>query len=454
MPSIAILGGSVIGSATALLFARAGWTVTVLDPELPLLVHPDGPVRQRPGAPQAVQAHGHTARATYELRTRLPDVYDGVLAAGAHELPFVPPPHLASHGPRPEDDRLRAVRVRRVVLDAVVRDAVRREPGVTSLPVAAKGLVLEEGVVPRTTGFRLADGSTATADVLIDAGGRRSPVTRWLAVAGIRQPEETSDCSLVYYSRHHRIVGEPPPMPGFAIVLEFPTHQLLAFLGDRDYLTVALVRHTRDRDRAGWRDDDTFDAALASTPGFTDWWRALEPEGPVLPMGAVRNRMASLVDGERPLVLGLHQVGDSLTTTNPSRGRGIALGLAAVGRLHDLLTGDGARPAPDEVALAFDRWQRDVLQHYFRETCVVDLELEDRIQAALTGGEPPATAPDVLLPDDHPVTSAQVAEASGRDPDLFRSFVSALHMMDDHHEIASPATAERVRRLLAEPQPG
>jgi hypothetical protein len=239
-------------------------------------------------------------------------------------------------------------------------------------------------------------------------------------------------------------------MPGFAIVLEFPTHELVAFRGDRDYLTVAMVRHTRDRDRAGWREDDVFDAAIASTPGFTDWWRAIEAEGPVLPMGAVRNRMTALVDAGRPVVLGLHQVGDSLTTTNPSRGRGIALGLAAVGRLFDLLTADGTAPPADEVALSFHAWQRDVLRHYFHETSAADLELAGRIDAALTGGEPPATAPDVLLPEDHPVTSAQVAEAAGRDPDLFRSFVSALHMMDDDREIASAATAETVRRLLAD----
>lgn len=452
MPSIAILGGSIVGSATALMFARAGWTVTVIDPELPLLVHPEGAIRSRPGAPQAAQAHGHTARATYELRTRLPDVYGALLAAGANELPFVPPPHLATHGSRVEDDRLRAVRVRRAVLDAVIREAVGREPAITSLPVVAKGLVLEEGVVPRARGFRLADGSTMAADVLVDAGGRRSPVTRWLAEAGIDQPEETSDCSLTYYSRHHRIVGEPPPMPGFAIVLDFPTHQLLAFRGDRDYLTVALVRHSRDRDRARWREGDAFDSTLASTPGFTDWWRALEPDGPVLPMGAVRNRMTALVDAGRPLVLGLHQVGDSLTTTNPSRGRGIALGLVAVARLLDLVTADGTTAA-DEVALSFHAWQQDVLRHYFRETCIVDLELADRIHATMTGGEAPATAPDVLLPENHPVTSGQVAEAAGRDPDLFRLFVSALHMMDDDHEIASAATVERVKRLLADPQP-
>jgi 2-polyprenyl-6-methoxyphenol hydroxylase-like FAD-dependent oxidoreductase len=455
MPSIAILGGSVIGSAAALLFARAGWAVTLVDPELPLMARPDDDLpRRRPGAPQAVQAHAHTARATYELRTRLPDVYDALLAAGANVLPFAMPPHLATGGPNPTDDRLTAIRTRRVVLDAVIADAVRQEPGVTALTVKASSLVLEDRTVPRATGLRLADGRTVPADVLLDAGGRRSPVTGWLARAGIDQPEETSECALTYYSRHHRIVAEPPPMPGFAVVLDFPTHQLLGFRGDRDYLTVALVRHAGDKERARWQDDEEFDSALTSMPGFVEWRRALEPAGPVLPMGAVRNRMTALVDQDRPLVLGLHQVGDALTTTNPSRGRGIAFGLTAVGRLHDLLTAGDTLPPADDVALELHAWQRDVLRHYYRETCVVDLELAARIRATLTGGEAPPTAPAVLLPERHPVTSEQVAEAAGRDAELFRLFVRALHMMDDEREIASPTTTAWVRRLLADPQPG
>lgn len=443
----------MVGSATALMFARGGWDVTVIDPELPVLEQLDGEVVRRPGAPQAAQAHGHTARATLELRTRLPDVFDGLLEAGANLLHFTPPPPLAAHGPRPIDDSLTALRCRRVLVDQVVARAVQAQAGITRRGIAAAGLLIDtSGTVPRVVGLSLVDGTSVRADLVVDAGGRRSPVPRWLADAGIDPPEETSECGLTYYSRHYRITGEPPPMPGFALVVDRPTTQLLGFLGDGDFMALALVRHSTDPARADLARDEGFDRAVAEIEELDGWREVLEPASTVMPMGTVRNRMGSVVESGRPLVLGLHQVGDSLTTTNPSRGRGIGLGLAAAGRLADACLSDGSRLPPlDELALELGAWHDEVLRHYFRETCVVDHEVDRRIRAELVGGDPPGTAPDVLLPPGHPVTSDEIAAAAVRDPDLFRLFVAALHMMDDDREIASPRTTKRVRRLLDAP---
>lgn len=451
MPSLAVLGGSVIGSAAALLFARAGWDVTLVDPELPVLEELRGDVVRRPGAPHTAQAHAHTARASHELRTRLPDVYAALLDAGAHEHRFTPPPPLAPHGARPVDDSLTALRCRRVLVDREIARAVRAEPGITRRAVAATELLLDTtSTVPRAVGLALADGTSVAADLVVDAGGRRSPVGRWLAAAGIVPREETLDCGLTYYTRHYRIVGDPPPMPGFALVIDLPGTQVLGFLGDGDHLAVAMVRHTTDGDRAALAREDGFEAALADVEELDEWRRVLVPDSPVMPMGTVRNRMISLVEDGRPVVTGLHPLGDALVTTNPSRGRGIALGLAAVGHLADLVLAENPTPSTAEgLTLELAAWNDDVLRHYFRETCIVDLEVERRIQAHLTGGEPPSTAPDVLLPADHPVTSDEIAVAAMRDPDLFRTFIAALHMMDDDRRIASAETAELVRELLA-----
>lgn len=445
MPSVAVLGGSVVGGATALLFARAGWSVTLIDPEFSLQVHPGDDVRRRPGAPQATQAHAFPARARHELRARLPDILSGLDEVGANRYVFAVPASLGADA-EPADRECDTFRVRRAVLDAVVADAVRAEPGVRIVEERVRAVVLEPSTVPRATAFVVGSGEKVAADVLIDAGGRRSPVSRWLADMGIVQPDETSDCGLTYYSRHHRIVSEPPPMPGFAIVLDRPDTQLLGFRGDRDMLTLALVRHDLDRRRLHWKDPEGFETGLGEFEELDDWRRAIEPAGGVHPMGTVRNRMTALVRDGVPLVLGLHQVGDSLTTTNPSRGRGVAFGLMAAGRLLDVVAANGA--APDEVALEVHAWQQDVVALYFRETCVVDLELAGRIRATLTGGDAPQTAPDVLLPEGHPVTSQQVTDAAMRDAALFRLFVRALHMMDDERVIASAATAERVGEVL------
>ncbi|MDO9495780.1 MAG: hypothetical protein Q7J48_08775, partial [Nocardioides sp.] len=82
MPQAVVLGGSLIGAATALLLERSGWQVTVVDAEHARLI--DGPdeVTHRPGAPHAVHAHGFMSRTRHELRSRLPDVWDALLEAG------------------------------------------------------------------------------------------------------------------------------------------------------------------------------------------------------------------------------------------------------------------------------------------------------------------------------------------------------------------------------------
>uniref|UniRef100_UPI003A5BCA62 hypothetical protein n=1 Tax=Nocardioides sp. TaxID=35761 RepID=UPI003A5BCA62 len=60
--SAAVIGGSVAGSASALLLARAGWAVTLVEPGLPDLLEPGAQPTSRRGAPQAIHAHGFGSR--------------------------------------------------------------------------------------------------------------------------------------------------------------------------------------------------------------------------------------------------------------------------------------------------------------------------------------------------------------------------------------------------------
>jgi 2-polyprenyl-6-methoxyphenol hydroxylase-like FAD-dependent oxidoreductase len=457
MASIAILGGSVIGSATALQFARSGWQVTLVDPEFELMdrasIEPSELV-VRPGAPHSVQAHGFPARARYELGRRLPDVVDELLAAGAMDSPFTPPPHLHDGG-RPEDVDLHTFRTRRVALDRVITAAVRAQDGIRVLPTRAVGLEIEDGTPPRATGFALAGGEVVRADVLVDAGGRRSPVADWLAAEGVVAGEVVDECGLSYYGRHFSITGDRPPLNNpFADVHEFPTHLQLGFLGDNDTMMMALSPHADDRALKVLRHESAFMAALAANEAFADWLKVLTPETDVFCLGSLKNRMRSLAPGDRPLVLGLHQVGDALAMTNPNRGRGISMGLAAVGRLHDLVTTIGQDA--EAVTMEYAAWQRDVLAVYYREAAATDAELGSRLRANLLGTAGPPTAPSVELPDGHPVTSRQIEAAAQTDPDLFRAFVRALSLLDDDRMIASPQVTDAVLRAVPDepPRPG
>lgn len=449
MGTVVILGGSVIGSALALLLARSGWRVQVVDDEFDLFCGPDVALRPRPGAPHTVHAHGFMARALHELASRLPDVRDDLLDAGAPVVTLeqlVSPPRY--DGGRPGDDELSSLRVRRITLDRVVGAALAREPGVERVAGRASGLLYDDGSAPVVRGLLLRDGRELRADLVVDAAGRRSPVTGWLADMGASPDERVDPCRVRYYSRHFRLVTADVPRPnmGFAEVHQFASFVHLLFLGDNDTATLALSVHDEDPVLKRARHPEAFTALAAANPAFARWHAVLEPISPVFCLGALDNRLRHPAENGRPHVLGLVQVGDALAMTNPTRGRGVAMGLAAAGRLHDLLV---AGHTGTELALAYDTWVRDVLAIYYRETVASDTELLQRFQSSLFGDEVPRNAPVAELPEGHPVCSADIERAAGSDPDLFRVLLRATMLLDDERNIASPAVARDVRRVLA-----
>jgi 2-polyprenyl-6-methoxyphenol hydroxylase-like FAD-dependent oxidoreductase len=447
MPRIAVLGGSVVGSVTALLFARSGWRVDLVDPELDAFSgdEPDE-LRSRPGAPHTVQAHGFMSRTLFELTTRLPDVRQALEDAGAVIVRPSQglPPHLYDGG-RPDDHELDTMRVRRVTLDRVLARFVAAEPLVRRLPERVEGLDLEPGSPPRVRGLRVG-GSTLEADLVVDAGGRRSPVAGWLADAGVVVPERRDPCVSRYYTRHFRVVGEPPGLNlGYAEVHQFPCLTQLMFLGDRSTAMLAQAVHDEDTALKSLRHPDAFQAVLRANEALAEWYAALEPTSQVFCLGAFDNRMRSLVlDGE-PLVLGLHPVGDSLALTNPTRGRGIAMGLAAAGRLHDLAAMEGCRDA--ELTTEHDAWCQRVLGVYYRESAVHDAAGDRRLRAGLLGRSVPGNAPAIELPEGHPVSSGELEAVARLDPDLIRLVTRATMCLDDDRRIGSPEVAARVREL-------
>ena len=188
---IAIAGGSAAGLFAALLLARAGHHVVVLERdslELAPDVESAAGEAFRPSAPQIVQPHIVMARCRQLLIERLPDVYDGLLAAGVTEAPLWTqmPESLSDTAARPGDEQLTPMMTRRSTVDWVLRRAAAAEPRVTlRYGVKVTGLLAARRQQPHVTGVRTSQGDLP-ADLVVDATGRRSPVDDWLAQIGAR----------------------------------------------------------------------------------------------------------------------------------------------------------------------------------------------------------------------------------------------------------------------------
>jgi 2-polyprenyl-6-methoxyphenol hydroxylase-like FAD-dependent oxidoreductase len=333
--SVTIMGAGVAGMSAALMLARDGRRVSVLERDLFETGPPEeAPQWQRKGIPHFHQPHILIPRGRTEFMERLVDVYAALLTAGAREVDL----RRKLPGPAgPGDEDLQYLAVRRPLIEWALRRAVRDDPRIDLLTgLHVSGVSVEHG---RVTEVR-AGGSNLAVEVLVDALGRRTPTATWLAEAGvICQPIETSDCGVIYYSRHYRL------RPGFDLPdgpwILSPRGDLgyfgyATFPGDNRTFAAVLSVPTGVPEWRVLRDTAAFEAAVARIPDLRQW---VDPEGVeaitgVLPMAGLHNTIRHF---DAMAAVGLVPIGDAFSQTDPLLAHGLSFALIHAAELTSAL---------------------------------------------------------------------------------------------------------------------
>jgi 2-polyprenyl-6-methoxyphenol hydroxylase-like FAD-dependent oxidoreductase len=444
MPRIVVLGAGVCGLASALLLARDGHDVTVLERD-PAPV-PDSPgdaweTWERGGVAQFRQAHYLQSRARVVLDAALPDVLDTFLAAGAFHVDPLRrmPPAIADHSPRPGDERLTTITGRRSTLEQVMARIAEAQPGLAvRRGVAVTGLSTRRlNGAAHVTGVTTEPGELLDADLVVDAMGRGSRLPRWLTTAGAEPPrEDAEDCGFIYYTRFFR--GAAPPPPRAPILTPIGSFSILTIPADNGTWSVTLYAASGDQPLKRLRHPEVWTALVRACPMHAHWLDG-EPMTGILPMGGVIDRYRE----PAPPATGVASVADACACTNPSLGRGIALGLMHVLRLRDTVREHGDDPRA--FAAAWRAATEEELGPWYWATVAVDRSRLAEIEAIRAGRapEPPGDAAGTVR--------AALPVAMGRDPDVFRAGLEIIGCLTLPQDVfARSGLAERVLALGAD----
>jgi len=450
MSKVVIVGGGPVGLASAILFAREGHEVTLLekdDQPPPKTALGAWDAWQRRGVAQFRQIHAMHARFRHILDAEFPEVRDDIEASGGRRVTFVNGllRSLPDPSPLPGDERFETVTARRPVVERAFARAAENTPGVTIIRGATVAGPVSNGSVadgiPHVNGVLTKDGQTYSGDLVIEAMGRRSQFGDWVAGIGGRPPlEESTDNGFAYYSRHYRCRGDFEPeirrvpftlLDSF-IVVNIPT--------DNETWGVAIVCMAGDKPMKEVRHNDVWERVVRSVPHVSHWIEG-DPVDDVLPMAGAMDRYRRFVLDDKPVVTGMIAVGDSWACTNPTAGRGVSIGLG-----HAVALRDVAREHFDDpftFATTFDAVTEQRFTPWYRNQVDRDRGRVAVMNAAIEGREPPQPDPN------DPIARMQTAFliAAEHDPDVARAFAELLSVMALPPEIMSrPGMIEKVMK--------
>jgi flavin-dependent dehydrogenase len=258
-----------------------------------------------------------------------------------------------------------------------------------------------------------AAGAEWRAAAVIDASGRRSPLSRWLAEVGGAEPAtDQADGGFVYYARFFR--RGATGLPAIADVLRpFGSISLLVLPDDAGW-SLGVYTTSTDTDLRALRDPEVWTRVASAFPGY----EALADgdavsEGVEVMASHVGRRRSLVVDGA-PVAEGVVAVGDAWACTNPSLGRGITLGV-----LHAVHTAEVVARHLDDPAKITLAWQEETDRHlspWYDATVALDQARLEEMEAHRAGTPYEPTDPVGQI-------STAMRAGRDRDPEVYRMYL-------------------------------
>lgn len=333
-------------------------------------------------------SHLFLSRFRIIIESELPRLVEALTAAGAVRYnPMANIPDEMKGGSRPDDERFAMLTGRRPVVEAVTGRVCEDTKGVTVRRGAAVEALRtgpsDRDGIPHVTGVRLESGEEVSADLVIDAGGRRSALPKWLAaIDAAPVGEESEDSGFIYFGRHFRSAdGQMPVMLG-PLKQDWGTIGVLTLPADNGTWSVTLTASSKDTELRALRHPDSW-ARVARLLPLTAHWIDGEPlEETVVIMAKLEDRIRDFSPGGEPLATGVIAVADSWSCTNPSLGRGASVGLLHATALRDHLEKAGD---PWELASGWAQVTSQTVEPWYRTTLGYDRHRLGEIHSLMEG---------------------------------------------------------------------
>ena len=313
----------------------------------------------RPGVPQGGHIHALMPGGRAALDRLIPGFSDRLVAAGGTRacLTSTSRRHLGGHWqPRFESELWSVLCTRplfeQVLYDAVLDPTVHRTEGLEFVDGVTQGLLASDG---RIDGVSIGAGAPSVgsdpatvvhADLVVDATGRRSRATEWLAEIDVDVPAETVISGYWgYTSRYYEMpAGFAPDWLTMVLLptgLADQTRGALIQRQEHGRWLCTLVGSGRDYPPT---DDKGISAFLESlpVPDFSDLLGRAKPLGRALGWRRTENRRRHF-DQVTNWPDGFLVMGDGLVSLNPVYGQGMSVAALSATQLHLQLaeTGDG-----------------------------------------------------------------------------------------------------------------